>query len=291
METCLPHSGQAVRLGITGAPGVGKSTFVEALGAYIMRERAEKVAVLAIDPSSPVTGGSILGDKTRMPRLSAGEGAFVRPSPSGAYAGGVAAKTREAILLCEAAGFQNVLVETVGAGQSEVAVASMVDFFLLLMLAGAGDELQGIKRGVLELADLVAFNKADGENKIRSEAARKQLEGALALFPAQANGWKPPVFACSARTGEGIPEIFSAVLDHRSRAIASGDFERKRREQARAAMFAAIRAALSDAFFANPAVRAQLPGLERAVLEGSLSSHAAAHQLLALWNAGSNGPP
>ncbi len=230
---------------------------------------AEKIAVLAIDPSSPLTGGSILGDKTRMPRLSGADEAFVRPSPSGTSLGGVAAKTREAILLCEAAGFQNVIVETVGAGQAEVAVASMVDFFLLLMLAGAGDELQGIKRGVLELADLVAFNKADGDNKLRSEAARKQLEGALALFPAQANGWKPPVVTCSARTGAGISEIFAAVLDHRSRTIASGDFDRKRREQAREAMFAAVRRSLGEAFFASPDVRAQLPDLERDVMAGT----------------------
>src|SRR6266567_593718 len=167
IEACLPHTGKSIRLGITGVPGVGKSTFIEALGMHIIRERGEQIAVLAIDPSSPLSGGSILGDKTRMPQLGTNNHAFIRPSPSGGSSGGVAAATREAILLCEAAGFQNVLVETIGVGQSEVAVASMVDFFLLLMLSGAGDELQGIKRGVLELAELVAFNKADGDNRVR----------------------------------------------------------------------------------------------------------------------------
>ncbi len=205
MDACLSYTGNSVRLGITGVPGVGKSTFVEALGMHIIQERHEKVAVLAIDPSSPISGGSILGDKTRMPRLSTDENAFIRPSPSRGTAGGVGATTREAMLLCEVAGFQNVFVETVGVGQSEVAVASMVDFFLLLMIAGAGDELQGIKRGVLELADLVAFNKADGDDRIRAEAARKQLESAMSLFPrSRANGvrlWSfaPPAPAMASR--------------------------------------------------------------------------------------------
>lgn len=280
MDACLPHTGGSVRLGITGVPGAGKSTFIDALGMHIIRERREKVAVLAIDPSSPVTGGSILGDKTRMPRLSTEENAFIRPSPSGGSAGGVGAKTREAMLLCEAAGYQNVFVETIGVGQSEVAVASMVDFFLLLMLAGAGDELQGIKRGVLELADLVAFNKADGDNRVRAEAAQKQLESALALFPAQAGGWRPPVVTCSARFGEGIAHIWSIVLAHRTSMIASGEFERKRKRQAWEAMYTTIRRALSDRFFSNPEVRARLPQLEKDVMEGRIDSYAAAQSLL-----------
>ena len=277
LEACLPHAGRSVRLGITGVPGVGKSTFVEVLGMHVIQERGEKVAVLAIDPSSPVTGGSILADKTRMPRLSTHENAFVRPSPSRGYAGGVGAKTREAIVLCEAAGFQNVFVETIGVGQSEVAVASMVDFFLLLMLAGAGDELQGIKRGVLELADLVAFNKADGDGRAQAEAARAQLERALAFFPAQA-----PVVTCSALTGAGIAQIWDTVLDRRARAIASGEFDRKRTRQAREAMYRMVRNALSDRFFARPEVRAEAQRLENDLMEGRISAEGAARSLLGL---------
>lgn len=282
MDLCLPHTGRSLRTGITGIPGVGKSTFVEALGMHIIRERGEKVAVLAIDPSSPVTGGSILGDKTRMPRLSSDDKAFVRPSPSGGASGGVGAKTREAMLLCEAAGFENVFIETIGAGQSEVAVASMVDFFLLLMLSGAGDDLQGIKRGVLELADLVAFNKADGDNRVPAEAARKQLEGALSLLAPHDGGWKPPVVTCSAREGDGIARIWQTVLDHRARMIAAGEFERKRKRQAREAMYTTIRGALSDRFFSNPEVRARLPQLEKEVMEGRISAYGAARELVGL---------
>ena len=250
---------------------------------HIIHERGEKVAVLAIDPSSPVTGGSILGDKTRMPRLSSDDNAFIRPSPSGGVAGGVGAKTREALLLCEAAGYQNVFVETIGVGQSEVAVASIVDFFLLLMLSGAGDELQGIKRGVLELADLVAFNKADGDNRMRAEAARKQLEGALLLLAQRDGGWRPPVVTCSARDGEGIAQIWQTILDHRARMIASGEFERKRKRQAREAMYTTIRGALSDKFFSNPGVRARLPDLEKEVMEGRMNADGAARALLKLF--------
>jgi LAO/AO transport system kinase len=282
IEACLPHTGRSVRLGITGVPGAGKSTFIDALGMDIIRERGEKVAVLAIDPSSPVTGGSILGDKTRMPRLSMDDNAFIRPSPSGGVAGGVAAKTREALLLCEAAGYQNVFVETIGVGQSEVAVASMVDFFLLLMLSGAGDELQGIKRGVLELADLVAFNKADGDNRVRAEAARKQLAGALSLLAPYQGGWKPPVVTCSAREGEGIPEIWHTILDHRANMAASGELDRKRKRQAREAMYTTIRSALSEKFFSSPEIRDRSPQLEKDVMEGRISAYGAARELLGL---------
>lgn len=282
MDLCLPHTGRSVRVGITGVPGAGKSTFIEALGMHILRERSEKIAVLAIDPSSPVTGGSILGDKTRMPRLASNDNAFIRPSPSGGSAGGVAAKTRDAILLCEAAGFENVLVETIGVGQSEIAVASMVDFFLLLMLTGAGDELQGIKRGVLELAHLVAFNKADGENRVRAEATRKQLEGALSFHPPQAGGWKPIVVTCSARDGNGIAQIWQTVLDHRAKMIASGELDRIRKRQARDAMYSSIRGALSDSFFSKPEVRARLPQLEKDVMDGRISAYGAARSLLEL---------
>ena len=286
MEACLPHTGCAVRLGITGVPGVGKSTFIEALGMLIIRERGQKLAVLAVDPSSPVTGGSILGDKTRMTRLGMDEHAFIRPSPSGGSAGGVAAKTREAVLLCEAAGFENVFVETIGVGQAEVAVASMVDFFLLLMLAGAGDELQGIKRGVLELADLVAFNKADGANRTRAEAARKQLESAMTFLPPQPGGWRAPVVTCSAQTGDGIAAIWNVVEQYRSRMAGNGELERKRARQARAAMYEAVRRALSEEFFSNPAVRRRLPQLETEVMSGHITSLGAARVLLELIGSG-----
>jgi len=280
MELCLPHTGRSVRVAITGVPGSGKSTFIEALGLHLIRELGENIAVLAIDPSSPVSGGSILGDKTRMPRLSADDRAFIRPSASGGAWGGVAARTREAILLCEAAGFQNVIVETIGVGQSEVAAASMVDFFLLLMLAGAGDDLQGIKRGVLELADLVAFNKADGDNKPRAEAARKQLEGALDLFPPQASGWKPPVVTCSARTGEGVVRIWNTVVEHRERMRANGEFERKRRQQVREAMYETIRRKLSHDFFARSDVKSRLPQIEDDLVAGRVTPYAAAIELM-----------
>jgi LAO/AO transport system kinase len=283
IEACLPHTGKSVRLGITGIPGVGKSTFIEALGMHIIREQGERIAVLAIDPSSPLSGGSILGDKTRMPLLGTNPSAFIRPSPSGGSPGGVAAATREAILLCEAAGFQNVFVETIGVGQSEVAVASMVDFFLVLMLAGAGDELQGIKRGLLELADLVAFNKADGDNRTPSEAARRQLESVLSLFPPQPGNWKPPVVTCSARTGDGIAQIWATILDHRSQMIATGHLDQKRRRQARHAMHESIHRALSDSFFRNPEVRALLPQLERDVMDSRVSASRAAQTLLEKW--------
>ena len=280
IEMCLPHSGHSNRIGITGVPGAGKSTFIDAIGMHIIRERGENVAVLAIDPSSPVTGGSILGDKTRMPRLTSEANAFIRPSPSGGLAGGVGAKTREAILLCEAAGFKNVFIETIGVGQSEVAVASMVDFFLLLMITGAGDELQGIKRGVLELADLVAFNKADGDNLRRAEAAREQLAGALALLRPRDGAWQPPVVMCSARDGSGMAEIWQIVLDHRTTMIESGEFERKRKVQARDAMYSAIRGAITASFFSNPEVRNRLPQLEKDVMDGRVSAYGAARSLL-----------
>lgn len=286
MEICLPNTGRSVRVGITGVPGAGKSTFIETLGLHVIRERGESIAVIAIDPTSPVTGGSILGDKTRMPRLAANENAFIRPSPSGGASGGVAAKTREAMLLCEAAGFQNVFVETIGVGQSEVAVASLVDFFLLLMLAGAGDELQGMKRGVLELADMVAFNKADGDNRVRTETARKQLQGVMDLFAPQPGGWTPPVVACSARSGDGVPEIWATILKHHECMTATGEFDRKRKRQRREALYETIRRALSDSFFSKPAVRARLPQLENDVMSGRITADAAARALMdSVWNA------
>ena len=215
VEDCLPLSGKSIRVGITGVPGAGKSSLIEALGTFLICELGQKVAVLAIDPSSRISGGSILGDKTRMSSLSSSDMAFIRPSPSRGTLGGVAQRTREAMLLCEAAGYQNILVETVGVGQSETAVADMVDFFLLITLAGAGDELQGIKRGVMELADLVAVNKADGTNLKAAEMARCEAQNALHYFPGSQSGWTPRAITCSAQTGKGIPELWSCVQELR----------------------------------------------------------------------------
>ena len=280
LEACLPHTNGSIRLGITGVPGVGKSTFIEALGIHLTHERNEKVAVLAVDPSSPVSGGSILGDKTRMTRLGVDAHAYIRPSPSGLSLGGVARKTREAIILCEAAGYRNVFVETVGVGQSEVAVAGLTDFFLLLMLAGAGDELQGMKRGIMEMTDLMAINKADGDNRVPSEAARRQYESALKLFPAHASGWAPRVVTCSSRTGEGVAAIWKMVLEHHAQTVGSGWYEKNRREQARKAMYATIEAGLRDQFFSHPGVKRDLASLETDVLEGRVSAYRAARRLL-----------
>jgi len=280
LEACLPHTNGSIRVGITGVPGVGKSTFIEALGVHLTRERSEKVAVLAVDPSSPISGGSILGDKTRMTRLGLDPHAYIRPSPAGSSIGGVARKTREAIVLCEAAGYRNIFVETVGVGQSEVAVAGLTDFFLLLALSGAGDELQGMKRGIMEMTDLTAINKADGENRVPSEAARRLYESALKLFPPRSSGWSPRVVTCSSRTGEGVAAIWKMVLEHHGETVRSGWYEKNRREQARKAMYAAIENGLRDRFFSYPGVKRDLARLETEVLEGRISAYRAARQLL-----------
>jgi len=224
IEDCLPHSGNSIRVGITGVPGAGKSSLIEALGLYLIEDQKQKVAVLAIDPSSQISGGSILGDKTRMTALAASEMAFVRPSPSRGLAGGVAQRTREAMLLCEAAGYRNILVETVGVGQSETAVNDMVDFFLLITLAGAGDELQGIKRGVMELADLIAINKAEGANTAAAERARAEALNALHYFPPADSGWTPRALTCSALAGMGIRELWQCVEEYASLTRANGFF-------------------------------------------------------------------
>ena len=284
LEACLQHGNGSIRLGITGVPGVGKSTFIEALGIHLTRERNEKVAVLAVDPTSPVSGGSILGDKTRMTRLGVDPRAFIRPSPAGGSLGGVARKTREAMVLCEAAGYSNVFVETVGVGQSEIAVAGMTDFFLLLMLAGAGDELQGMKRGIMEMTDLMAINKADGDNRVPSEAARRLYESALKLFPAHASGWTPRAVTCSSRTGEGVAAIWKIVLEQHGQAMRSGWYGKNRRAQARQAMHEAIEAGLRNQFFSHPGVKRHLASLEADVLEGRISAYGAARQLLDRYN-------
>jgi LAO/AO transport system kinase len=283
VEACLPHAGHSVRIGITGVPGAGKSTLIEALGQYVIGEYGQSVAVLAVDPSSRVTGGSILGDKTRMVSLAACEQAFIRPSPSRGSYGGVAQHTREAMLLCEAAGYENILVETVGVGQSETAVHDMVDFFLLVMLSGAGDELQGMKRGVMELADLIAVNKADGENVACAERTRADAETALHFFPAPASGWTPRAVACSAVTGRGIPALWNAVREFADLACDNGGFELNRREQRRRWMREALEQGLAQLFRSHPLIRHQVAVHEREVLEGRTTPFSAARSLLELY--------
>ena len=279
LERLLPHTGKAVRLGITGVPGVGKSSFIECLGMLLI-EKGLRVAVLAVDPSSNRSGGSVLADKTRMERLSADDRAFIRPSPSGGTLGGVARKTRETMLACEATGFDVMIVETVGIGQSEITVASMVDFFLVLMLAGAGDELQGIKKGFLELADALAINKADGDNMERARIAQKDFETALHLLRPASPNWSPPVLMCSARERTGIEAIWTVVLKHREVMTASGELAQRRRGQSLAWMWSLVEEGLRDRFHHHPEVQRQLPQLARQVENGQLPPTAAACQLL-----------
>jgi LAO/AO transport system kinase len=284
LEDCLPLSGNSIRVGITGVPGAGKSSVIERLGAYLTGEHEQKVAVLAIDPSSQLSGGSILGDKTRMQSLAASEMSFIRPSPSRGSLGGVAQRTREAMLLCEAAGYHNILVETVGVGQSETAVHEMVDFFLLITLTGAGDELQGMKRGVMELADLVAINKADGANLAAAERARSEAENALHYFPRSANGWTPRALTCSAQTGKGIAELWKCVLEHTGLTKASGEFSVNRQQQMRRWMQEIIEQGLRQRFESHPAIRRRMEALERDVLEGRTTSFRAARMLLEMYS-------
>ena len=277
----LPDSGGAIRLGISGVPGVGKSTFIEAFGQYLIAE-GHRVAVLAVDPSSKVSGGSILGDKTRMENLARDPNAFIRPSPTGGTLGGVARRTREAMLLVEAAGFDVVIVETVGVGQSETAVADMVDMFLLLLLPGGGDELQGIKRGVMEIADLVVVNKADGDMADAARRTQAEYKGALHLLRPPSRGWSPPVLACSALKGTGIEEIWQAVGEHRT-AIGEAGRADRRAKQARAWMWNEISETLLSAFRADPAVAERLAEAESEVMAGQITPSAAAGQLLAVF--------
>jgi LAO/AO transport system kinase len=283
IEQCLPYAGDSIRVGITGVPGAGKSSLIEVLGMYLTQERGEKVAVLAVDPSSQISRGSILGDKTRMEALSNEERAFIRPSPSGGSLGGVARRTRETMLLCEAAGYRNVLVETVGVGQSETAVRSMVDFFLLLMLAGAGDELQGIKRGIVEMTDLIAFNKADGDNRQKAEAARREYANALHLFSPSGTGWTPRVMTCSARAREGIADMWGAVLEHNAWLTSTGQLAQYRQQQVKSWMYELIEQGLRDEFMQNAGVHEKLPSYEQDVLAGRLSPFRAAHRLIQIY--------
>lgn len=278
VQTLLPATGRAIRVGITGTPGVGKSTTIDALGSFLTRQ-GRKVAVLTVDPSSTRSGGSILADKTRMPRLAADPNAFVRPSPAAGTLGGVAAKTREAMLLCEAAGYDVVLVETVGTGQSETAVADMTDFFLVLMLPGAGDELQGLKKGVIELADMLAVNKADGDNVARAKAAAAEYRVALHIIGTGSPLWSPPVITFSALTGEGIAELWTRICEHRERTSAAGALAARRREQQVKWMWAMLEERVTSRLRSDPALRARLPKLEAAVAEGRTSPAVAVEEL------------
>lgn len=283
LEMCMPCRVPSFRVGITGSPGVGKSTFIEAFGLYASAQ-GSKIAVLAVDPSSRLSRGSILGDKTRMTALSAADFAFIRPSPAGESLGGVAKMTRDTILLCEAAGYDLVLVETVGVGQSEMAVHSMTDFFLLLLLPGAGDELQGIKRGIVEMADLLVVNKADGERLPLARRARGEYLNALHLFPPKENGWSPQVLTCSAIENTGIEDIWKAMQAFRSHTSANGSMEQRRRQQALAAMEEQLQNALKEQFLKHPSVLAQLPAMEQEVLSGRVSPAKAAQVLLEIFS-------
>ncbi|MBL8296149.1 MAG: methylmalonyl Co-A mutase-associated GTPase MeaB [Bryobacterales bacterium] len=280
LEGVLPHTGRARRVGITGVPGVGKSTFIDALGLHMIRGRGERLAVLSVDPSSPVSHGSILGDKTRMEKLSLEEQAFIRPSPARGHLGGVALRTRETILLCEAAGYQNILVETVGVGQSETAVRSMTDCFVLLMIAGAGDELQGIKRGIIEMVDLMAINKADGDNRAKAERARAEYASALHLLARPADGWTAPVVTCSAITGEGVAPIWDLVLEHRATLQSNGWLDRRRHQQALEWMRELVIFGLEEQFHRSPLVERNLSQIQEEVVAGRLSPFSAARRLL-----------
>jgi LAO/AO transport system kinase len=282
METVLPKTGNSIRIGISGVPGVGKSTFIEALGMYLI-ERGHRLAVLAVDPSSSVTGGSILGDKTRMELLSQRTEAFIRPSPSSGSLGGVAEKTREALLLCEAAGYDVIIVETVGVGQSETTVAGMTDCFVLLQLPNAGDDLQAIKKGIMELADLVVFNKADLD-PTAAQMAASQMRGALGMLRSASSAWRPPVLTLSASRKEGIENFWHTIEDFRAKLTVSGDFAARRQHQALAWMWQQIDSGLRSRFREHAGIKAALPDLSRAVEAGTVTPSAAAQRLLGMLN-------
>jgi LAO/AO transport system kinase len=282
IEKCLPYSGKSIRVGITGVPGVGKSTFIEALGK-ILTGKGKKVAVLAIDPSSQISRGSILGDKTRMEELSVDPNAFIRPSPNAGTLGGVARKTKETIILCEAAGFDVIFIETVGVGQSETAVNSMVDFFLLLMLAGAGDELQGIKRGIMEMADAIIINKADGDNILNAGRAKQNYSNALHLFPPKNSGWSPKTEICSALLKTGIENCWEIIMEHHTQLKINDYFNIKRKEQDNLRMLEMVSEKLKENFFKDLKVSKLLPILEKELLQNRISSYMAAQKLLDIY--------
>lgn len=279
LKQLLPHVGKSIRIGITGSPGVGKSTFIEALGCYLC-EKGHRVAVLTVDPSSSLTKGSILGDKTRMENLSRQKGCFIRPSPSSGMLGGVTRKSRETIIVCEAAGFDVILIETVGVGQSEVSVRSMVDCVLLLMLSGAGDELQGIKRGVIELADALIITKADGNNKLRAETARQEYARALHYLTSATEGWITHAYTCSSITGEGIPDIWAVIEEFRHKTLLSGVFGARRRAQIRDWLYVMVEDELRARFYQHPNVVDMLPQIEQSVIDGIMPVTIAVKELL-----------
>lgn len=282
LEAVLPHTGKSIRIGITGVPGVGKSTFIEAFGQYIT-SLDKKLAVLAIDPSSQLTKGSILGDKTRMEELARNPLAYIRPSPTSGSLGGVAHKTRETMLLCEAAGFEVIIVETVGVGQSETLVKGMVDFFLLLMLAGAGDELQGIKKGIMEMADALAITKADGDNIQKATQAQAEYQSAFHLFPHPITGWFPTTLTCSALTNIGIEAVWNLVEKHQALMHTNGFFVQNRQAQQLAWMHTYIRQALEDKFYQHPSIQQLLPQLTQSVQQGEILPMRAASELLRIF--------
>jgi len=282
LASIAPHAGGSRRIGITGSPGVGKSTFVDELGTYLT-ELGHKVAVLAVDPSSSISGGSILGDKTRMDRLASNPNAFIRPSPSSGILGGVAKGTRETILVLEAAGFDVVLIETVGVGQSEAIVSEMVDFFLVLLLPGSGDSLQGIKKGVLELADLVAVNKADGENELRARQSARDYQSAMTLLSSTNTGWKPPVITCSGLTGQGIPAIWEQIDIHQEHMQGSGDWEKRRSRQQIQWMWALVEDQLINNLKEKPEIASIVLETEEAILNDGLSLFEGAERIIQLF--------
>ena len=282
IERCLPYAGKSVRIGITGVPGAGKSTWIEAVGNMVTSLH-HKLAVLAIDPSSERSGGSILGDKTRMETICNNPDVFIRPSPSAGSLGGVARKTRETVVLCEAAGFDVIFIETVGVGQSETAVHSMVDMSLLLQISGAGDELQGIKRGIMEMADLMVITKADGENKVKAEVARRQFQNALQLFPTPESDWKAKVYTCSSLEGVGLEEIWKGVEEYVEHIKSNGYFQHHRNEQNKYWMYESINEALKSHFYLNPEIEDRIADVEERVLSAKLSSFIAAKELLDIY--------
>ena len=282
IERCLPYAGKSVRIGITGVPGAGKSTWIEAVGNMVTSLH-HKLAVLAIDPSSERSGGSILGDKTRMETICNNPDVFIRPSPSAGSLGGVARKTRETVVLCEAAGFDVIFIETVGVGQSETAVHSMVDMFLLLQISGAGDELQGIKRGIMEMADLMVITKADGENELKAQLARRQFQNALQLFPTPESDWRAKVYTCSSLEGVGLEEIWKGVEEYLEHTKRNGYFEHHRNEQNKYWMYESINEALKSHFYLNPEIEERIADVEQRVLSAKLSSFIAAKELLDIY--------
>ena len=287
VSICLSKANNSIRIGITGVPGVGKSTFIEALGSFLTQQD-KKVAVLAVDPSSTISNGSILGDKTRMESLVSSTNAFIRPSPSGKSLGGVAQRTRESIILCEAAGYEIIIIETVGVGQSETTVHSMVDFFLLLKLAGAGDELQGIKRGIIEMADAIVINKADGDNVIASRKAKNQFNKALHFYPLRESNWTPKVTVCSALEHNGIENIWKLILEYTEMTKENGYFSKNRKNQNEFWLTQTIENALKKSFYTNPYVKTELNNQLKLIEQEKITPFKAAENILSIYTSNSS---